>query len=196
MNISTQHAQEALREIDESAERMRRSMTYSGVAPVMILWGSIWMTGMLATYYLEGARQYNWIPWIWGVLNLVGFGVMGIINAYDPHQLSGQWRFGILWIVLFLHAMLWGVLFWPWNHYQFWSFLGMLIMFAWIVVGLWTELYIWSWSGMAISAAIFIVYLLCGSQTILWLWYGIVAGGMMILIGLFAAWRNRQNARA
>lgn len=152
MDSLQQEVRQSLAAIENSTKQMKRSISSRYTAPLLILWGVIWILGFLGTFFhMKGAG------WIWLVLDIFGVGgTFYIIRRQmkkgdpvkvSPHSKTTRHLF-FFWLLLFAYGYLWLNFFAPLNGLQMNAFLCTLVMFAYIIMGMWLEEKCLIWLGI------------------------------------------------
>jgi len=186
-------AQAALTEIDRVIARTRTAIAQGPSAPILFLWGSIWMVADATTQFHPQALQ-----WLWWVLDLIG--VLGTWWLARRHRVRvkrpGAWRYGVFWGVIFFYAILWMNLLvpvkWPETAQQWVSFeptfrrltayFHTIPMFAYVIGGLFAGRFFIA-LGLLVTALILVGF--CWVPDYFYLWLAITGGGSLILSGVF-----------
>ncbi len=189
MNVTRDEAARALDEIGRAGGRMSRLSTYADIAPMMVLWGLIWLGANLVT---EFRPEFSGRAWLAGVV--VGtpltlyFTVRQARNrgarlrqaGGDPRALGG--RFALLGAIVFALFASMMVVVGPLDQRQADAFISLFFAFAYAIGGVfggWRLVAI----GAGTAAAVLFGYL--ELQEHFYLWMGAVGGGALILGGLW-----------
>jgi len=197
--ISQEEAASTLDEIDRIGRQMRRAVAAGCAAPMLILWGSIWIVGFTAEQFFPYADRY------WLVLDLVGLAVSCFLGAWSrksPVKGPGRGRIGLSWLILFGFAILWSLLWYPTGlvYGARWVAYGPLLerkmavfwvtvcMFAYMIMGLWLDRFL-LWLGAAVTVATLIGFAL--APHFLFLWIAVSGGGALVTVGavIRKSWR-------
>lgn len=191
MNISEEDAKDSLAEIQDVMRKTRRAIASSDASSLLILWGVIWFLGFLGTQFLSGGTLRITssisigsprVGFLWLVLDAAGFIITWWIVVHAPIRSPLNRRIFWLWFLLFLYAIVWLALFWPWNPFQLGAFVATIPMFAYVVMGLWFDDFL-LWLGLAVTASIIIGFFLI--QPYFWIWMAVAGGGSLAGTGLY-----------
>ena len=176
--IDRNEAAAALHDIEDIAQRVRRSRIYQVASLIMMLWGVLVFGGYLAQYLWP---RYANIAWIGiDVVGLAGSFAIGIV------QKARGWRIGVAVIIAIAFGLLWVVgiahftprqmsAFWPTYYMLGYSIAGLWLGPAFLVIGL------------AITALTLIGFFYSGPWFDIWMAF--VNGGGLLLAG---AWMRRE----
>ena len=189
MNVTRDEANQALDEIGRAGNRMSRLSTYAEIAPMILLWGVIWLVANLVTEY-----RPEFSPRVWQACILIGSPLTLFFTVRrarrsgarirqaggDPKALGN--RFALLGAAAlgFIISVL--VVIGPLNERQYDAFFSLVFAFAYAIGGVWG-----GWRlvvvGAAAAAAILFGYLELTQH--FYLWMGLVGGGSLIVGGLW-----------
>jgi hypothetical protein len=184
MTVDRKEASAMLDDVAGIESRVRQLLIYSRVSDYLYLWGTIWLVGYIANYFL---RQNAFQLWI--ALQAIGLaGTVGIVfvhrarfgaqNAFVAVRAGisvlAVIAFGTLWISLGHMGWREQVAFWP-----------TLLSFLLFLIGLWAGRAL-SLAGLAIFAVSLAGYFVAGPYLHLWM---AVAGGGSMIAGAF--WLRR-----
>ncbi len=205
MDVSKEQAEGSLGQVQAVTVQTRRKIAAGSTAPLLILWGAIWFVAYLGTYVADllefkiycfrltsrisigiHAAGMCWMVLI--PIGMVASWIIGVSKA--PVKSPHNKRFGFSWLILFIYAILWLTLLWPWNEYQMSAFLASIPMFAYIVMGLWADRVL-LWLGIVVTLLIIVGFFLFYLQPAFWLWMAVLGGGTLGGTGLYIrkAWR-------
>lgn len=205
MNISREDARDSLARIHETFSQTKKKIASSSTAPLLMLWGAIWFVAYLGTYvsYLLEFKVYCFrltsrvtvdidiAGMCWMVLVPIGIAASWIIGVRRAPVKSPQnKRFGFSWLILFIYAVIWLALLWPWNEYQISAFLASIPMFAYVVMGLWADRVL-LWLGIVVTLLIIVGFFLFPFQPVFWLFMAVLGGGTLLGTGLYIRLRWR-----
>jgi hypothetical protein len=190
---SPEEARAALAEAERAFQQTRVAIVQGPSAPLLILWGSIWMIADLTTQFYAPAMLAIWLP-----LDLIGGGGTWWIVAHRRVKVGrhGNWRYGAFWGVLFFYAALWTNLLvpvsWPQNAHDWATFEPVfrritayyhtIPMFAYVLGGLFIGRF-FVILGALVTALIVIGF--CFIHDYFYLWMAITGGGSLIISGVF-----------
>jgi hypothetical protein len=189
-----EEARATLAEIDRVVAQTRTAIAQGPSAPILILWGCIWLVADVTTQFNSQALE-----WLWWVLDLIGVaGTWWFVARRNVRvKRPGEWRYGVFWGVIFFYAVLWvnllvPVRHWPQNAREWTEFepiyrrmtayFHTIPMFAYVIGGLFTGRF-FIWLGVLVTALTLIGY--CCVQQYFYLWLGITGGGSLIFSGVF-----------
>jgi hypothetical protein len=186
-------ARASLAEVDHVLAQTRHAIRQGVSAPLLILWGCIWMVADTTTQFYPQAMS-----WLWSVLDLVG--ILGWVWIFrcQRHRVKSSrgWRYGAFWGILFFYAVLWMNLLvpvdWPKTNQEWIAFEPMfrrlttymhtVPMFAYVIGGLWLDPF-FIWLGAVVTALI--VFGFCFVQEYFYLWLAVTGGGALVVSGVF-----------
>lgn len=195
--ITRQEAQSALDEIDRVRHHMRRTIAAGSMAPMLILWGIVWILGFSAEQFIPHAYR------LWLALDLVGVAGSFVLGSRSrtsavkgSGQCPGHGRIFGSWLILLGYAILWSFLLVPSGllHGSGGAAYGPILerkmavlwvtvcMFAYVVMGLWLDRFM-LWLGALVTAATLIGFLF--EQQYLFLWVAVTGGGSLVVSGVF-----------
>jgi hypothetical protein len=201
---SRDEARAALAEVGRILDQTRQAIAHGPTAPILILWGVIWLVADATTQFYPTAMQ-----WLWLVLDIVGIG--GSWWLATRHRLKvrrpGLRRVGVAWVILFIYAELWICLLlpvhWPQSAAQWQAFeptyrrltayAHTIPMFAYVVMGLWLGRF-FIILGALVTALI--VVGLCFIPNYFYLWLAVTGGGSLIISGVFIRtfWKSTSRS--
>src|SRR5579885_983027 len=155
-------ARASLAEIARIAECTRKTIAYGSGAPLMILWGLIWLAGFTTSQFNFGSFHFTRL--VWTVLDLIGFAATIFIAYYRKAPVKGSHggRIGLSWLILMFFACVWINLLAGRRHgaevafneeaffRQTAAFLCTVAMFAYAIMGLWLGRF-YLWLGLAVT---------------------------------------------
>ncbi|MGA7777195.1 MAG: hypothetical protein WCA85_05730 [Paraburkholderia sp.] len=179
MALSSEQASQALRDLEAVSQRSGQLYRYQRTAPMLMLWGVIWIIGFGATQLAPASA-----PWLWIVLDVVG--VLGCIylGKHGKHDASAntswRWLASILTIAAFYVLAL--TILPPSHGSQVAAFIALIVALFYVLAGLWigTRLAI---IGIALAALTVFGYFMLAAYFALWM--AVVGGGALILGGLW-----------
>jgi hypothetical protein len=191
-------ARAALADIDRIVERTRQTIAYGNAAPLMIVWGLIWLVGLTASQFDFGSFHFHRL--LWAVLDLAGIGLSLYLGVYrqSPVKSPHGRRIGLSWLLLAIFSCLWVILLTDWHggeltrdpavFRRFVAFWSTLAMFAYMVMGLWLGRF-YLWLGFAVTLITLAGYWCLPGY--FYLWMGVFGGGSLIAAGFYAIkfWR-------
>jgi len=184
MNISRTEAETALSDIEQAAAAVCVQRSYRVAAPILILWGVIWVFGYAGMGILTGAHwSLLWIP-----LDLIGIvGTLFVVRrsrgGASARRTRAQSGFSP-WHALAILLMLVGtfVMFGPSQPAAYIAYPGLLCGFSYMMFGI-MRMPRLAWIGAAMGALTLLGFFL--AKDILSYWMAVVGGGGLILGGLW-----------
>lgn len=190
--VTPEEARFALEEIDRVGRHIRKTIGTGRAAPMLILWGAIWVIGFAGQQFLPHAYR------IWLGLDVVGIAISFLSrwNRGTPIKNPQNARIGFSWMILFIFAALWCSLIAPWemSHTPDWSAYGPFMerkmsllwvtvcMFAYMIMGLWLDRF-FLWLGGIVTLIALIGYFFITDYFFLWI--AVAGGGSLIVSGVF-----------
>jgi hypothetical protein len=188
VQISREEANQALREIDRTTERVSELRCYRRAAPHLVVWGLVLLAANLATAWRPAAADRTWM-----ILTLAGIAASVIIGAV------GQWRARNMDLTLRQRLM--------WRRFllTFCAFIGyevlstllfrgqstvhafnaqmyLLVALGYVLMGTWSGSRI-AWLGVLLAGATMFGVLVVPGYFALWM--GLIGGGMIFGTGLW-----------
>jgi hypothetical protein len=182
--IGSKEASDALAEIDDIVQRVRRSRIYYLNSLIMVLWGILVFAGNIATWLWPRYGGYIWIT-----VDIAGVAGLFAISVFT-YSRTGVRSFDVRMLVTFLLFFAFGYFcanllghftprqqgtFWPVYFMLFYTIAGLWFGYAFVVI------------GVVIIALTLIGYFFIGAAFPLWMAF--VNGGGLILGGL---WMRRS----
>ncbi len=189
MNVTRDEATQALEEIGRAGNRMTQLGTYADLAPMILLWGVIWLAANLVTEFRPALSGAAW---------LVGIVVGSPLTLFftirqsrraaarirqaggNPRALGDRFVLSGAMAFAFVGSML--LVIGPLNPRQTNAAISLIFAFAYAAGGIWG-----GWRlialGAATAAAVLFGYL--ALTTHYFLWMGLVGGGALIVGGLW-----------
>jgi hypothetical protein len=192
--VSHEEARASLEEIDRVILLTRQAIVRSGSAPIVILWGIIWLIGYAgAQFFPQGSRT------LWMVLDVAGIAGsfhFGRLARKSPTRSPNRGRIGLSWLILYLFAAIWLALLGPWNlvgahqlsnegpelNRKIAAFWATIPMFAYVLMGLWLDRF-FIWLGALVTIATLVGYFYV--TDCFFLWMAVFGGGALVASGLF-----------
>ncbi len=186
-------ARDALGEAEQAMQSVRTKVTYSGVGPILILWGLIYATCFVITHFAYEAAGWAWL--IGDVCGIAGTAYLGWVRPARGPVLSesakqlGR-RLGLFWLAAMVYIPIWLTLLTPWRGEQMGAFITTAIMFAYVVMGLWLRMSFFVALGVLVTALTFGGYFVFYPE---WmnLWLAATGGGALLVSGAYLTWRWR-----
>lgn len=197
--VSADDARQALCEVESIVELTRRQIGHGCAAPILILWGVIWIIGYAVSHRdaLLGAQ-------VWPMLAAAGGIASWIIGARhrSPTRNRSNLKIGLAWCVLAVFAALWLIVLLPAGVPEGMSgdafsiefarkvgaYFALVPMFAYVIAGLWMGRFL-LYLGSVVSLLVVLSYFLLPEWSLLAT--GTLGGGALIASGVFIrrVWR-------
>jgi hypothetical protein len=182
--IDRNEAAAALSDIEDIAERVRRSRVYQVASLIMMLWGVLTLGGYLAQYLWPRHSGAIWIGV--NIVGLAGSFALGFMRRpFGQTHKSAGWRVGLAFLMLVAFGMFWSTV-GHFNGRQMSAFWPTYYMLGYAVAGLWLGS-AFTVIGFSIIALTLIGYFLVGPWFDVWMAF--VNGGGLLLAG---AWMRRE----
>ena len=176
--IDRSEAAAALNDIEDIAQRVRRSRIYQVASLIMMLWGVLVFAAYLVQYLRPHYANLTWIG-----VDIIGFAGSFAIGFVEKAR---GWRIGVAFLLAVAFGLLWVVgiahftprqmsAFWPTYYMLGYSIAGLWLGPAFLVIGL------------SITALTLIGYFYVGPWFDIWMAF--VNGGGLLLAG---AWMRRD----
>jgi len=193
-SITPDEARASLAEIDRIVLRTRQMIARGGSAPIVILWGVIWIIGYADMQFLPRTPHWFWV--LLDVVGIAGSFRLGRWARRSPIKNSNGVRIGISWLILFAFGVIWLAILGPWgflNAHQLVSYTpdmdrkigaywATVPMFAYVLIGLWLDRF-FVWLGAFVTIATLVGYFFIFDY--FYLWMAVIAGGSLVVGGLF-----------
>jgi hypothetical protein len=189
MNISREEASSSLRDIGQAHQRSTVMQNYRHFAPHMLVWGCIWLlANSLCDFFPEKGGL------IWPVLSIVGViislanrkrvrgSVVGTAMSVPGSMLAQGWRWALGGAVLFAFFVTTFSVLPPHSSIQANAFISLFFMFAYMIYGALAGLRVF-FIGLVATIAILYGYFALASHQ--FLWFGVCAGGALIVGALW-----------
>lgn len=180
MNVDVDDASRSLADIDTAAARSAQLQRYRGLAPHLMLWGTIWMAANVVTdlWPAHGGRA-------WLVLTLAGTAGSFLIGARTARQ-HGRRSYRVRWMLTLLAIVAYEVLTLtilpPLTGRQQDACISLLWTCLYMAVGAWVG---WRLSVIGALATALIVLAYFHLPSHFFLFMGCVTGGSLIAGGLW-----------
>ncbi len=184
MNISRSEAEAALSDIEQAAMRTYTQRSYRIAAPILILWGVIWLIG----YVVMGAMTDGRWGMVWLPLDLIGLAgtIMLVRRSHcpaDSGRSSAAGRQSLLHgLAILLLVVSTFVLFRPTSPAVYLAYPGLICGFAYMMFGI-MRMPRLAWIGLAMFALTLVGFFY--AKEVLAFWMAAVGGGGLILGGLW-----------
>lgn len=186
MTLSTQQANEALRDMAQTEHRASVQRGYESGAPHFIVWGIIWILG-----YGGSDLNPERAGWLWLVLDLIGFGGTFLIaraaHLARPSSAYASGRGVVLRYAASAVAMAAFIaatyfVMRPREVAQFGAFPALIMAFIYVCAGIWRGRR-WTIAGVALGALTLLGFGLLHEHFMLWM--AGIGGGTLLLTGLW-----------
>ena len=178
MNLSSKDATSALRDIDRVAERTQQLNSYRIAGPIVMLWGLVWIVG----YGGMGLLESHYWDKLWLIAELAGVvGTILLLRGVKGRSKAGKWRMLAipLAIMAFVAATLW--VFQPTPHNGVLVFPALVSGLVYVVVGAF-RMTRFVWIGAAMTASALVGYAFFAPWRTFWIagfgGLGLVLGGL------------------
>jgi len=194
MDISQKEAQDSLEQIENVADRTRKTIAASYDSGLLIMWGLICIAAFLGTHFF-GA----WAGYIW--MGFCGTGCIATLfvswrqfRLANPVKIPATekigWRIFLFWSLLFVYIYIWLSILRPYRAIQLNAFILTTIMFAYIVTGLWFKSYHMLWLGVVVTCITLVGFYLI-QPGYYCLWMAAMGGGAFLVTGIYVRLRGR-----
>jgi hypothetical protein len=191
--ITPEAARASLAEIDSVNQSIRHAIAAGISAPLLILWGAIWIICFTTEQFLP-----HWSQKVW--FGLTGLGmVVSLLSGlflHSPVKINGSSpllsRMGIAWLILFAYAALWVWFLGPWEiphrgYDQLFdrksgAYICTVCMFAYVLMGLWLDRFLLV-LGASVTVLTFVGYQYVPNY--FYIWMAVTGGGSLMFTGLF-----------
>jgi hypothetical protein len=179
MSLSSEQAAEALREIEAVGHRSGQLYLYQRSAPMLILWGVIWLVGFGLTDLFPAKANSIWIPLnVVGVLTCVYFGQHG--KGERSTLMTYRWLASIVSIFAFYIFVL--VIFQQATGKQSAALICLIVALFYVLGGLWLGAR-FAAAGIVLTTLTLFGYFILTAH--FYLWMAVVGGGALMLAGLW-----------
>ncbi|MGE5123855.1 MAG: hypothetical protein ACM3H7_05010 [Acidobacteriaceae bacterium] len=188
MNISPGEAEESLAAIQHISQKTRQSITNSSAYVFLIITGSVWLIGFLATQFLAGPV----VAYIWIGVSLLGSALSIPLGNRQARRLRSPGlnptarRAVTFWLLLMLYAAAAIAIAHPTDGRQVTMFIVLFLMLGQLSMGMLLSFSATWWALPITALALLGYYLLPG---FFYLWMGLLVGGGMIVLGLYIHYR-------
>jgi hypothetical protein len=169
-------------------QKTRRSIAGSGAYIFLIITGSVWMVGFLATQFLTGEI----VAYVWIGMSLLGSALSIPLGTQmgrrmgrrvrSPSSNASTKRAVTFWLLLVLYGIAAIAIARPTDGKQLTMFIILFIMIGQLAMGLLLS-FSAVWWALPITALALVGYFLLAD--IFYLWMAILVGGGMIALGLY-----------
>jgi hypothetical protein len=180
MTLSSEQASQALRELEAVGQRSGQLYRYQRFAPMLVLWGVIWLVGFSLTHFYPARAS-----WIWITLDVIGVGGCMVLGGRGRHDASSNgiaWRWLVSIAVIFAFYIVILNIFQPVSGPQSAVLIALIVALFYVLGGVWLG------ARLAITGAAMAVLTLVGYTVFpayFFLWMAVVGGGALMLGGLW-----------
>lgn len=179
MTLSTEQASQVLREVDAVSHRSGQLYRYQRFAPMLLLWGVIWLIGFGMTNFFPAHASWLWIAL--DVIGIAGCMFLGGKGKQEASSSSGwRWLASIAAILVFYVVIL--NIFQPVSGQQSAVVIALLVALFYVLSGVWIGARL-TITGIAMAALTLVGY--CLFPAYFFLWMAVVGGGALMLAGLW-----------
>jgi hypothetical protein len=180
MALTHQDAAEALRLAEAAEARSDMLRGYQSTASHLILWGAVYAVAYALSYFRPAQAGWGWVV-------LIALGSLGstVIGARDrPDRQSGRAALIIptLMATFFVFIVATSAIMQPQDPRQMGAFVPLVVAVCYVVLGLGAGSRI-TLAGVALGALTLVGYF--AFPSIFMLWMAVVAGGTLVLSGLW-----------
>jgi hypothetical protein len=179
MTLSSKQASQALREVEAVSHRSGQLYHYQRFAPMLVLWGVIWLIGFGTTNFFPA-----WAAWLWTALDVIGIGgciYLGVKGKQEASN-SGAWRWLASIAAIFVFYIVVLNIFQPFSGQQSAVLITLLVALFYVLSGIWIGARL-TVTGIAMAALTIVGYYLL--PAFFFLWMAVVGGGALMLAGLW-----------
>lgn len=179
MTLSSEQASQALREVEAVSHRSGQLYRYQRFAPMLVLWGVVWLIGFGLTNFFP-AR----VSWIWMTLDVIGVGGCIYLGCRGKHAATNgsawRWLASIVVILAFYIVVL--NIFQPVTGQQSAALIALIVALFYVLSGVWVGARL-TITGAAMAALTLVGYYLFPAYFFLWM--AALGGGSLMLAGLW-----------
>jgi len=182
--ISSEQANQALKEVAITEQRSRAAYSYSQSAPHCFVWGAVWFLGYGAEGLVPVAHLPGiWIGWWWTVLSLGGATASITIGCRQASRNDhANWRFAALFLIIWGYFLACFSILHPHSNQEVGAYIPLLFAAIYAATGLWLGLrYIFIGALMAIASLGAYFFL----RDYFFFWMALVGGGSLIVTGFW-----------
>lgn len=179
MSLSSEQASQALREVEAISHRSSQLYRYQRFAPMLVLWGVIWLVGFALTHFFPSRASEIWLPLdVIGIAGCIFLGRRGKANA--SNGTSWRWLASALAVVAFYIVVL--NVFQPFSGEKSAVLISLIVALFYFLSGLWIGSRL-AVTGFALAVLTLVGYYLLPAYFLLWM--AVVGGGALILAGVW-----------
>ena len=180
-NIDPRDAAQALNDVEQIVERVRRSRTYHIASLMMILWGVLVFAGNIATFVSPRYGGYIWVSV--NVAGAVGSIAVSVFRFPGAGGRGFDFRMAAAFLLFFAFGLLCSTVFGHFGPREMGAFWPIYFMLMYCVAGLWFGPAFIA-IGLGITVLTLIGYFFVTGAAFL-LWMAAVNGGGLVLGGLW-----------
>lgn len=187
MTIDKSEAAAALAAADQSLNRSSVLHVYRLNAPMVMMWGVIWIVADLSLIYLP--REWRPSNWVWPFLGFLGGVLSGVYYwfARSTHNRAASrayyFRMLATWLLTMAFIFCAIAIFSPFKWREPHAFFGVLFGAIYAINGIWTGLRISAVGFFMMIASMWAFYSLPNRDYLLFM--GLAVGGSMVLGGFW-----------
>jgi hypothetical protein len=189
--ITKEEARASLAEIDRIILLTRQGIARAGSAPIVIMWGIIWIVGFSGVQFFPQAMNRLWT--VLDAIGITGSFLFGAWSRKSPTKSPYHGKIGLSWLILFVFGAIWLCLFAPWRAAagvahpaqlgrQIAAYWSTIPMFAYVIMGLWLDRF-FVWLGALVTIATLVGFYCITDYFFLWM--AVVGGGSLVAGGIF-----------
>jgi hypothetical protein len=179
MTLSSEQASQALREVEAVSHRSGQLYQYQRFAPMLVLWGVIWLIGFAMTHFFPTLASRLWIALdVIGIAGCMYLGGKGKQEA--SNSIAWRWLGSIAAILVFYIVIL--NIFQPFSGQQSAALIALIVALFYVLGGIWIGVRL-AITGIAMAALTVVGFYLFPAYFFLWM--AVVGGGALMLAGLW-----------
>lgn len=179
MSLSSEQAAKALREVEAVSHRSGQLYRYQRAAPVLMLWGVIWLVGFSLTDVIPAHASVIWIALdIGGLLGCIFFGR----RSKGESSTVTTWRWLASIFSIFAFYILALIILRPTTGTQSAALVALIVALFYVLAGLWLGTR-FAVAGALLAALTLFGYFMLAAY--FYLWMALVGGGALMLAGLW-----------
>lgn len=179
MALSSEQASQALRELEAVTQRSGQLYRYQRFAPMLMLWGVIWLVGFALSHFLPANAGWVWIALdIVGVSGCIYLGRRGKQDA--SNSTSWRWLASAFSIIVFYIVVL--NILQPVSGPQAAALISLIVALCYFLGGIWIGARL-AVTGIAVAALTLFGFYMLPAYFLLWM--AVVGGGALILAGVW-----------
>jgi hypothetical protein len=179
MTLSSEQASQALRELEAVTQRSGQLYRYQRFAPMLVLWGVIWLAGFTLSHFFPA-----YVLWIWTALDIIGVSgciYLGSRGKQDASNgTSWRWLASIFSIMVFYVVVL--NIMQPVSGPQSAVLISLIVALCYVLGGVWVGARL-AVTGIAVAVLTLVGFYMLPAYFLLWM--AVVGGGALILAGVW-----------